>query len=825
MTPVDFLLSKLPDAKRQGKEWVARCPAHDDKRPSLSISEGEDGRALVHCHAGCKPEEILAALGMKLADLMPETPARPIHAPKRKTTAKAPTPATFRAARDAVAALDRRHGPRAAMWTYRDAGSEPVGVVIRWDTPTGKTIRPVSKISTGWVIGAMPDPRPLYRLPELLTRSGEQVVVCEGEKATDAAAGLGLLATTSIGGAKAAGKSDWTPLAGREVVILPDHDEAGKRYAADVTSVLAKLTPPATVRIVDLADAWPDLPEGGDIADLVERGEDHESIKAKLGSLVDSAEPEAQPRPAPAVEPFKPFPTDALPRVIAKFVNEASVAIGCDPAYVAMPMMAALASAVGNSRRIRLKNSWTEPPVLWCVAIGDSGTLKSPAFDAALRPIRIRQERAMKEHKQALAKYRDEKERYDEALKAWRKSDPEERSDKPEEPEPPVCERLLCSDTTVEALADRLSDARRGLLVARDELSGWLESHNQYKNGKGGDVPHWLEMHRAGLLVMDRKTGDKTTIYVPRASVCITGGIQPETLRRCLTPDYFDNGLAARLLLAMPPRREKRWTEADVDGDTVNAVDKLFDELLKLQPSTDSDGEPEPVDVKLTERAKALWVDFYNQHAKEQTELGGALSAAWSKLEGYAVRLALIVHCVRQASGEPVDPLYCDEVSMAAGIALADWFGHEAKRVYGVLRESEEDRDRRRLVELIDRKGGAVTVRELQQASRLFRTAGEAEIALDDLAQAGAGRWEQQGPGAGGGRPTRIFRLNSPAASQPARNRPPAPTKPSFSIAPGGFVDVGAVDGREAERQAYEELSETLEGGIACDGFLEPSGI
>ena len=59
----------------------------------------------------------------------------------------------------------------------------------------------------------------------------------------------------------------------------------------------------------------------------------------------------------------------------------------------------------------------------------------------------------------------------------------------------------------------------RGLLVARDELAGWLGSFNQYKQGQGGDVAHWLEMHRAGALLVDRKSGDKTTIHVARAAV------------------------------------------------------------------------------------------------------------------------------------------------------------------------------------------------------------------------------------------------------------------------------------------------------------------
>ena len=252
-----------------------------------------------------------------MANLMPATTttARPMSKIIRKRKQSVPT--IFATAAEAVAELERQNGPRAAAWTYQRANSTPMGLVIRWNNATGKDIRPVSKTPTGWIIGGMSEPRPLYRLPELLARSGERVLVCEGEKATDAAAGLGYLATTSPHGSQSASKADWTPLAGREVVILPDADEAGEKYAADVAAILAKLTLPATVRVVRLCDAWPQLPKGGDMADVVEGGEAPDAIKTKLAALMDVAEAETPAAPVPAVEPFKPFPRMPCPNPCA----------------------------------------------------------------------------------------------------------------------------------------------------------------------------------------------------------------------------------------------------------------------------------------------------------------------------------------------------------------------------------------------------------------------------------------------------------------------------------------------------------------------------
>src|SRR5437899_1639093 len=73
--PVENLVSRL-HAKRSGKGWIAKCPAHDDRKPSLSINEGADGRALIKCHAGCDNTAILASLGMKPRDLFPVTSHR-----------------------------------------------------------------------------------------------------------------------------------------------------------------------------------------------------------------------------------------------------------------------------------------------------------------------------------------------------------------------------------------------------------------------------------------------------------------------------------------------------------------------------------------------------------------------------------------------------------------------------------------------------------------------------------------------------------------------------------------------------------------------------
>lgn len=72
MTPIDRLLSRLDNPKGRSPKWSCKCPAHEDRSPSLSVKVLDDGRVLVHCHAGCSAPDVVAALGLSLGDLFPE---------------------------------------------------------------------------------------------------------------------------------------------------------------------------------------------------------------------------------------------------------------------------------------------------------------------------------------------------------------------------------------------------------------------------------------------------------------------------------------------------------------------------------------------------------------------------------------------------------------------------------------------------------------------------------------------------------------------------------------------------------------------------------
>lgn len=492
------------------------------------------------------------------------------------------------------------------------------------------------------------------------------------------------------------------------------------------------------------------------------------------GGPAGKAKPVA--RRVATIEPYQPFPVEALPEPIRGFVTAGAAATRCDESYVALPLLSALAAAVGNARRLRVKDAWHAPPIVWSCIVGESGDGKSPPMKLALRPVSAAQRRALR-------KYDSDKAAYDTMLDEWeraRSAKKRSRGDLTAKPVEPVAVRYVVSDTTVEALAKLLSDQPRGLLLTRDEFAGWFGSHDAYRGGRGGDTAHWLSMYDGGELIVDRKGGSagatKRPIYVAHAAVSITGGIQPAILARALGQEHFDNGLAARILFAYPPRRRKQWTEADVDRDTVRAVESTFAYLYALESDVDDEGEPRPKLVRFTPGGKRAWIREYNALADEAADLTGDLAAAASKLEGYVPRLALIVHCLRQANGELLDEAGVDEASVEAAAMLTRWFGREARRIYQVLRESPADGETRRLVDWIAGRGGHATARETQQAHRRYGTADEAESALQALVESGYGEWHVHHPHRGPS--VQQFRLQTLSTVYGFASKPEEKAKP-----------------------------------------------
>jgi hypothetical protein len=317
----------------------------------------------------------------------------------------------------------------------------------------------------------------------------------------------------------------------------------------------------------------------------------------------------------------------------------------------------------------------------------------------------------------------------------------------------------------VEAVARRLNENSRGILLAKGELSHWFASFDQYRDKSGSDVARWLQLYDGDLFAVDRVTGGRS-YRIPNPRVSIASGVQPDTLRRLLTDEYFERGLPARILWAMPPRSHPRkYTKQIVSPELFAEVSQLFSKLRELTPTQDEHGHLMPTLLPLSPKAEQVFVEFYDEIGQIIYEADPRTAGQWSKLIGYAARFALI--------GELAHDPDAGEISaeiMRKACELARWFGNEAVRIYSQLVETREQRERRELIEFIERRGGTVTVRDVITFYWPLKNQTErADEMLNALVKAGRGKWEPVLTTEKGGQPTRRFRLlHSSASAEPS---------------------------------------------------------
>lgn len=426
------------------------------------------------------------------------------------------------------------------------------------------------------------------------------------------------------------------------------------------------------------------------------------------------------------------------------------MATAVDPAMFALPVLSTMAAAIGNSRRAKLKTSWHEPAVIWTAAVARTGDRKSPPFGLAVAPLLRHDNKAAIDHEAALLEREPLLEAWKLLRKEWRDNGGE--GDFPVPPPRPRLRRFVSADATLPAIAVLLDENPRGLLMYRDELGSWIASFR--RDFASGYAQGWLELYRGGVLIVDRKgaPGVKRHMRADHAAVCVCGTLQPEPLRRMLTPDLFQSGFVARLLMAAPPAQPTRWTDAELSAEALDLYGHLIDELLAM-PGRDQS----PIDLALSPAAADGFKEFFDHNGREKdaTSTSEWMRAARAKAAGHVARFALILHLAAQVDDGEDGTAPIGEVPMRNAIELMIWFLVEQERIYAsdLVGAASDD-----LVEWIARAGGSVTVRDTQR-ERSYGSADEARADLAELVRAGVGVWTSPPPGPTGGRPSERFEL------------------------------------------------------------------
>lgn len=229
----DDLAGALHGLRQAGGGFVARCPAHDDHKPSLSLTVEDSGRVLVHCHAGCDQQSVIDALGID--------------------------PAALRGNQDNDHDAWTPHGSAVSIYDYRDEKGVLLYQVCRTLGKQFPQRRPDSTSKSGWTWRLGDTRRVPYRLPELLAgvAGGKPVWVVEGEKDVESLVRAGQVATCNPGGAGKWRTEFAEHLRGARVTVCADADEPGQRHARAVAASLTGVA--ALVRVVEPAAGHKDI--------------------------------------------------------------------------------------------------------------------------------------------------------------------------------------------------------------------------------------------------------------------------------------------------------------------------------------------------------------------------------------------------------------------------------------------------------------------------------------------------------------------------------------------------------------------------------------
>lgn len=257
---ISEILSRLDGVIRSNdKQYIARCPAHDDKNASLSVSVGDNGKVLMYCHAGCSTKDICSAIGIKESDLFNDKQ------PQQKRTAK----------------------KIVARYDYLDIDGNLLNQKTRWVYENGKKTFTWSHKEGGKWVSSKSNAVSLYNMPVL--KDNNDIYIVEGEKDVETLKSMGLAA---VCGEHGAGKDKWLPqyteaLKDKNVAVIQDNDDIGKEYAVATCNALTGNA--ASVKLIDLTKEWTGLKNHGDISDVMEL-EDPKTVIDKLQRLVSETE-------------------------------------------------------------------------------------------------------------------------------------------------------------------------------------------------------------------------------------------------------------------------------------------------------------------------------------------------------------------------------------------------------------------------------------------------------------------------------------------------------------------------------------------------------
>jgi len=616
----------------------------------------------------------------------------------------------------------------------------------------------------------------LYNFSEILRFPQSRLWIVEGEWAADwlnqafkKCSIYGDNVAVTSGGASSAGSANWDPAIGHEIVIWPDNDEDGLRYAEHVTENLKALKMPC--KHVDVGSL--SLPSKGDAVDWLEQlpdlqEEDFQNLPF-LGSRVEQNFKESDPDPILFLENHGPEISPSLiPGVFGEFALALSEATETPATLATLAVLGCLSTACNGKFEVQVTSDWKETVNLYILVALPPGSRKSPVFKRCRAPIEQwekkqheifgpdiqRQSSEYQNQVKLIQKMRDE---------ASRKKDELERRalfDEVNElsinlKEPDVLPRMFTTDVTNEALGDRVAAQGGRFAILSDEAGVFEVLAGLYSNGKS-NLDVCLKGWDGGAVRIDRR--GRAVDCNPLLVMLLT--IQPKIISKLGREKALQgNGFMERFLWAIPKNNL---------GYRQNTSQPLSEELEDRYAAQII----EVLDAKLKKRALILdhesnyeFLAFRNAVERELRpgRLLHEISGWGSKLPGEALRIAGLLHIAEHGVNCP-DRI--NRNTLGSALQLAACLREHAVLAYNLMGAAwGQQALGRRIAEFLPQFGlDPFSLTQLRRAAKNVECLqGEKlKLGLNELAERNY-IFETPGPQSTRGRKTRYYRNNSKA--------------------------------------------------------------
>ncbi|MEZ7914053.1 DUF3987 domain-containing protein [Macellibacteroides fermentans] len=369
-----------------------------------------------------------------------------------------------------------------------------------------------------------------------------------------------------------------------------------------------------------------------------------------------------------------PFPIDVFPPLFREVILKTNEALNFPTDYSAATILTAVATIIGKTAVLEMKNGWKEFCPLYMNLLGNPGTLKSHPLDMFFDIIKTIDSEEYQNYSPKLA-----------AFEEYQSMTRKEKQSVQKIEEPTLIKHIM-SNFTPEILAKRIKDNNRSVCVVSEELESWLLGMNNYS--KSDQSSTYLSFWSVKRTDVDRISNQKKPLIIERPFLCIIGSSQPRKLKKMFPVEKSDSGFLQRFLWAFPADSKKKCiNQIDLGPFFLNNYNEWFRTYYEIyKPILFDSGQPKAKIYKFSPEALKIFLEWNKENTDKVNAAGDSLlSEEYNKFDIHFLRFALIMQIMEDLTGNTISV----NATLNA-VKLCAYFENTMLRVLNIIENQSE---------------------------------------------------------------------------------------------------------------------------------------